>query len=169
MANRNFMFKSSKLSAAATFLAVMVTILSVGKDEARAGECKTIRGHFTSQVLLPSPPCSSLFGICVAGKAIGGLQGDFVATVTGLNFATNVAGIVFVTTDVVLQTADGDLFIKETGAVNLDPASDGDVATIGTISGGTEKWAEATGHIRIAGTLTVEANDVDYEGQVCLP
>lgn len=152
-------------------LALAGPLLLIRPSEAWAQNCKTVHGHFINQVLVPSPPCASPVGTCVSGRAIGGLKGDFLATVTSItpSIDTAVTTVIFETADLVLHTKDGDLHLKEAVAYNADPNGHGDLGDVVTVVGGTGKWVGATGRLRVWGNLTVTESDVNYDGEVCLP
>jgi hypothetical protein len=153
---------------------VMGALFLMNNSLAMAGECKTTRGHFTSQVIVIDG-CTSPVGLCISGRATGGIQGPFDVTVTTFDPSPNIGyGIAFVTTEGTIHTAKGDLLVRETGAAYV--GAEGDVVTIMTIVGGAGEWAGATGRLRLAGLLPLPAapgeesdSDVDYEGHVCVP
>lgn len=172
MHSRNRFSSGSQLSLpAAALLTAVAMVLLIGTSEAMAQKCKTVHGHAIDQVLVPSPPCTSLLGVCVSGRVIGGLKGDFFATVTSItpSIDTPVTAVVFETADTVLHTKDGDLQTKEAVAYNADPTGHGDLGNVMTVVGGTGKWVGATGRLRVWGNLTPTESDVTYEGEVCLP
>ena len=173
MHSRNRFSYGSKLSLpAAALLTAVAMVLLIGTSEAMAQKCKTVHGHFIDQVLVSSPPCTSPVNTCVSGKAIGGLKGDFFATVASITLSidTPVTAVVFETADLVLHTKDGDLQMKEAAAYNGDPNGHGDLGDVVTVVGGsTGKWVGATGRLRVWGNLTVTESDVNYDGEVCLP
>lgn len=151
--------------------ALMSLVLLLGRSEALAENCKPVHGRFVNQVLVPPPTCTSLLGVCVSGRAIGVLNGDFFATITSSVPSPNFleTGILFQTAENDLSTADGDLYMLEASAYNADPAGLGDLGDVVTIVGGTGKWAGATGRLRVWGNLAVTVSDVTYDGDVCIP
>ncbi len=155
----------------AALLTAVALVFMLGTSAARAQQCKIVHGHFIDQVLVPPPTCTSPLGLCVSGQAIGGLKGDFLATLTSItpSIDTPVTDVVFETADLVLHTKDGDLQLKEAVAYNADPNGHGDLGDVVTAVGGTGKWVGATGRLRVWGNLIVTESDVNYEGEVCLP
>ncbi len=152
-------------------LTLVRMLLWWGGSEALAEQCKTVHGRFIDQVLVPSPPCTSPLHSCVSGRAIGGLKGNFLATTTSAtpSIDTPLTAVIFETADLVLQTKQGELQLKEAAAYNTDPTGHGYLGDVVTVIGGTGEWNGATGRLRVWGNLTVSESDVRYEGEVCLP
>lgn len=172
MLTKNFITRRITLSVRAiNALALAGPMLLLGGSEALAQNCKAVHGHFINQVLVSGPSCTSPVGTCVSGRAIGVLKGDFLATVTSItpSIDTAVTAVIFETADLVIHTKDGDLHLKEATAYNADPNGHGDLGDVVTIVGGTEKWAGATGRLRVWGNLTITESDVTYDGDVCRP
>src|SRR5213594_5092038 len=114
MPRRNFMTNCTTLVIRAiSVLTVAGLMLFLGGSEALAQKCKTVHGHFINQVFVPSGGnlpggsiCTAPSGLfCVSGRAIGGLQGDFVSTLTNVipSQDTSVTAVVFLTADLVLH------------------------------------------------------------------
>ncbi len=173
MPRENFItYRSSLPVQAISAFALAGLLVLLGGSEASARSCRTVYGHFINQVLVPAgPDCNSPVGFCVSGKAIGGLKGDFLATIMTFTPAPNVGEtqVAFITANLVLQTRYGDLVMRENAASNQDPNGHGDLGSVVTVVGGTGKWAGATGRLRVWGNLTVNESDVNYEGEVCRP
>jgi hypothetical protein len=82
---------------------------------------------------------------------------------------TPVTGVYLYTGDNVIKTKDGEIYTKDAGALNLTPGGSGDDVSISTITGGTGKYAGATGTLRSYGTFTDAGGEFSYEGEVCTP
>lgn len=133
--------------------------------------CQTVKGHITDRPLAGAE-CASPLGQCSAGRFYGALGGNFVAAATSFTPSgdTAVTGVVSFTADLVLHTKDGDLFLKDAGTFNTTPGGRGEHATVTTITGGTGRWAGATGRLLETGTFTQEDGGYsDYEGEICTP
>jgi hypothetical protein len=133
--------------------------------------CKPVKGHIISE-LLTGPACTSppSVALCTSGRFIGGINGAFVFIATSLtgHQDTPVTGIVHYTGDITIRTRHGDIFDKDAGAFNAATDSTGDVGSVSTITGGTGRYAGASGHIHIAGTFTSEeGGDSEYQGIHC--
>ena len=131
--------------------------------------CKPVKGHIISEQLT-GPACTSLVDLCTSGRFIGGINGDFVFIATSLTPLNDplVPGVVHYRGDITISTRHGDIFDKDAGAFNAAPGSTGDVGSVSTITGGTGRYAGASGHIHIAGTFTSEeGGDSDYQGILC--
>jgi len=134
-------------------------------------KCKPVNGHIDSQVV-PVPPCTSPFGLCTEGTMTGGIQGDFDFTATNLipSGEPTIPWVAFYTGQFILQTKDGDLlFGTDSGAFDTDPAGNGNLAELFTITGGTGDLEGASGRLVIFGTfnLATGIGDSDYKGEIC--
>lgn len=159
---------------AATFLfAVLITAAaafptSVG-NAAAASRCKNVRGHVTSRTVTEN--CSSPIGLCAAGEFYGAIRGELFLVATSLTPTqdTPVTGIYMFTGDNVVKTKEGEIYTKDAGALNLTPGGSGDDISIVTITGGTGKYAGASGTLRAYGTFSETGGEFSYEGEVCTP
>ena len=69
---------------------------------------------------------------------------------------------------IVVQTNQGEVRCQDAGAFGV--TGSGPVVDICTITGGTERWAGVTGHIRIHGTFTfAQGGNSKYEGEIVRP
>ena len=132
--------------------------------------CKPVNGHFLAH-LVPPPDCTSVVGLCTAGRVWGGLQGDYSFTMSKLvpTAEPETPTISFFTGRSVVQTNDGQLFGVDTGTI--DVGGQGGFASLITWTGGTGGLTGATGQIRLRGSLDLTAGTTsgDYEGTVCAP
>lgn len=133
--------------------------------------CQTVSGHITDQPVAGAE-CASPLGQCSAGRFYGALKGDFVASATSFTPSGDTAttGVISFTADLTLHTKDGDLFLKDAGNFNTTPGGRGEHATVTTVTGGTGRWAGASGRLLETGTFTQEdGGDSIYAGEVCTP
>lgn len=140
-------------------------------ERSTKAKCKTVSGHITDQPLAGAE-CASPLGQCSAGRFHGALKGDFVASATSFTPSGDTAatGVISFTADLVLHTNDGDLFLKDAGAFNTTVGGRGEHATVTTVTGGTGRWAGASGRLLETGTFTQEDGGYSvYAGEICTP
>ena len=163
------MCRTRVLVVNATILLTAVTLpLTMGIGHAQP-TCKPVKGHIIS-AQLTGPACTSPVDLCTSGRFIGGINGDFVFIAVSLtpHHDTPVTGVVHYTGDMTISTRQGVIFDKDAGAFNAATGSTGDVGSVSTITGGTGRYAGASGHMHIAGTFTAEeGGDSDYQGLLC--
>jgi hypothetical protein len=130
--------------AAAAAAALVIAATQVVGSSAGA-DPKTIRvnARITSQTF-GGPSCPSPFGLCAAGQIRGTLNGPFEVVVTNVIPSTT-PNVIFATASVVFHDRRGDLFCTEDFAFN--PAADQSFGVICQITGGTGRWAGATGYL----------------------
>jgi hypothetical protein len=133
--------------------------------------CRPITGHFEAH-LVPPPDCTSVVGVCTAGRVWGGLQGEYNFTMSKLipTAEPETASIFFFTGRSVVHAAGGDLYGVDTGTIDLPPGQGG-FASLITWTGGSGPYAGTTGQIRLRGFLDAAAGTTagDYEGSICIP
>lgn len=160
-----------KVLATASLLTAM-TAFTFGTGAATAGECESVRGQITSQ-LLTGTDCTSPVGLCTIGRFRGDIRGEFVFTAENLTTEANPdfgdTGIAFYTGTLLLQTEDGSLTIKDAGAFNVTPNSNGDFGSVQTIMTATEELVGTTGRIRTEGVFIGGCVDCRYRGEICTP
>jgi hypothetical protein len=131
--------------------------------------CRPVNGHFLAQ-LVPPPECTSLVGVCTAGRVWGGLEGDYQFIMSKLvaTAEPETPTISFFTGRSVVHTKDGDLHGVDTGTIDLPPGQGG-FASLITWTGGTGPYAATTGQIHLRGFLDAAAGTTsgDYEGTIC--
>ena len=158
------------IAAALTLLSGAIRSGTAAEKSSKA-KCKTFSGHITDQPYAGAE-CASPLGQCSAGRFYGGLKGNFVASATSFTPSNDTAttGVLSFTADLVLHTKDGDLFLKDAGAFNTTPGGQGEHATVSTVTGGTGRWAGASGRLLETGTFTQEDGGYsDYGGEICTP
>jgi hypothetical protein len=162
--------------ALATILATL--LLSAGaarggaaREKPSRAKCKSVSGHIADQPYAGAE-CASPLGQCSAGSFYGALKGEFVASATSFTPSGDTAatGVLSFTADLVLHTDDGDLFLKDAGVFNTTPGGRGEHATVTTVTGGTGRWAGASGRLLESGTFTPEDGGYSvYAGEICTP
>jgi hypothetical protein len=156
-----------RMMLAVVALAGAAALVSGGTG-ARAASDQPVSGTIRSQLVM-GPTCTSPIGLCTAGEFRGGIRGTFIFTATSLvpTADTPTTEVSLYTGDLVIQTKDGDLLIKDAGAFNT--GSSGDVASVSTIVGGTAGLLGAAGAIRISGIFRSGCVDCEYRGRLRLP
>ncbi len=136
--------------------------------QAQAATEHRVQGTIVSHVV-SGPSCTSPVALCTAGEFRGAIHGDFAFTATSLvpTADTPTTNVALYTGDLVIHGKNGDLLIKDAGAFSL--ASDGSVASVSTIVGGTEQFLGASGHLRIEGIFQNGCVDCQYEGSLRTP
>ncbi len=158
--------------AAAILFAITVAAaaaLTPPAGAASAAKCKVVRGHVTSQTTTEN--CPSPINLCAAGQFYGAIRGELFLVGTSLTPTqdTPTTGVYMFTGDDVIKTREGDIYTKDAGVLNLTPGSTGDDISIVTITGGTGKYAGATGSLRAYGTFSEAGGEFSYEGEICTP
>ncbi len=155
-----------RIATCATLAAV---IAAAPATLAARPSCRPVNGHFEAR-LVPPPDCTSVVGVCTAGRVWGGLQGDYQFTMSKLvpTAEPETPSIFFFTGRSVVHTKDGDLHGVDTGTIDLPPGQGG-FASLISWTGGTGPYASTTGQIRLRGFLDAAAGSTsgDYEGSIC--
>ncbi len=133
-------------------------------------QCKPVFGSFEADIQ-PAASCSG--PLCTAGRAWGGIQGDyrFKMDKTIPNGETEVPTISFFTGHSIVTLKSGDqIFGTDTGTLDLPPGHGG-FASLITLTGGTGAMTGATGQIRLRGEFDPLAGTTsgEYVGTLCTP
>jgi hypothetical protein len=107
--------------------------------------------------------------LCATGTFRGAIHGPATAVATSLT-PTSQPGIVAGVVDLVIHDRRGDLRCTEIIVVNTTPGSDSEEGWICEITGGTGRWAKASGHIEAYGSAAPgqEASG-RYAGRLTVP
>ena len=138
-----------KKRAGLLLTAVMVAALTVAPAYADSNT-KTVKGKFEEQAFTEG--CTSPVGLCAAGRFTGAIHGPFEIVVTNAT-PTSDPNVLLLETMSVLHTKKGDLFLS--GLTLLNTAT-GEFSSVDTITGGTGKYAGATGTLQSTGTFSSE-------------
>jgi len=138
--------KSQIVSVRRFAFAFLVLALAVASVQPAAADsnCHTRRGSVSIQIFSGSG-CTSAVGLCATVTFRGGLRGQSQFVGTSLVPTVDVAttGVVLLTGDNQIHTADGDLFTKD--AIVFNTTGNGEFAEVDTLVGGTGDFAGATG------------------------
>ena len=147
-------------------LAAALLALVMGSSQAAsAGSgCRTVKGKLVGEQAVPGT------GIATTGSFIGALKGryDFVVTWTADSGDPTIPSVLHFAGHAVVHTKDGDLRITEAGAI--DTAGEGKYANLLTVTGGTGKWANASGQMTLIGVFNFATGEGEgrYSGEVCV-
>ena len=126
--------------------------------------CKAVHGRV--ELAASAGPCSSTV-LCATGMLHGALKAssEFFGTSFVPTYNTPGTGVVVLTGDNTIHTADGDLFTKDSVVFNL--TGDGEFAEVDTIVGGTGEYLDASGYLQATGTFADGVGVGTYVGKVC--
>lgn len=131
-----------------------------------ASVCSSAIGTFASS--RASEDCDT--SICRRGTLVGSPFGDYEFRGEKLFPAdeTTVPAVMFYTGKSIVHTRKGELYLTDTGALDM---TTGSMSALLTVTGGTNEYAKATGYLHVYGTadLKTGAAKGNFEGQVCKP
>ena len=158
---------SRLLACAALATALAVPSLSLAR-------CRPVHGFYTSNPL-PPEECPTAPLLCTAGELVGGLQGTYAFTMTGIVPADANppgAGVTFyVGESVVTLKRGGTVLAADHGTIDLRPGGTGRQAALLLLGGGTGRLEGGSGYLQLLGALDPGAGTVEgeYTGEVCTP
>ena len=160
------MIRKSQIDSVRRFaFAALILALSFATLPAAAdSHCHKKHGSVSIQIYSDST-CTSAVGLCAVVTFKGGLHGQSQFVGTSLIPTVDVAttGVVLLTGDNHIHTADGDLFTKD--AIVFNTTGNGEFAEVDTIAGGTGDFAGATGRQIAHGAN----NEGTFEIEICTP
>ena len=130
---------------------------------------QSVNGFFRVQAAT-GPDCTSAIGVCLAGDVSGRIKGAFSFAATELipTAVTPTTGVLATIGDAQVKTGEGDIACTLTGSLQV--GGDGPFVSICIVTGGTGKWAGATGYLRTSGTFVFAAGGTGaYDGKVVVP
>ncbi|PFG97857.1 hypothetical protein A8924_5315 [Saccharopolyspora erythraea NRRL 2338] len=151
--------------------AVLAAVLGMGvvADQTGAGpESLQADGSITSRTI-KGPACKSPVGRCFVATFEGTLEGpaEFVANSVK---QTPQPGMILINGNFVIHDKRGDITCIEDSLLNTAPGSDGEpdgeFVFLCEITGGTGKWAGATGHLQATGNLQGMEGAARYIGKM---
>ena len=164
----NLIYKSLHTINVSKSLLFLTLILQLGSSQAQ-NLCFPVKGSFAAQILPPVECAVPVPGFCTRGKLSGGLHGNYQFNANQLTPASepDVPSVVFYSGLSEVVTQRGQLTLVDAGGLNL---ATGKVASLLTVTGGTDYFAGAKGYLFITGASNqLEATTSGrYEGEVCI-
>ena len=147
----------------------IAAVAAIGGEATATPAVLKVTGHIETQ-LAPGPDCEAATGLCFAGKIHGVISGSFTG---GINSITPTAqeDIALIDAATTISTARGDLhFAHQQAVYNINPTGRGEFAWILRITGGTGRYAGATGYLQGAGNTppSTGASTTTYVGEIKL-
>jgi hypothetical protein len=154
-----------KLATLAFWLVGAATLLSAPGTAfaSSAVHCRTVVGKLLNEHIEDPVAVAQMTGT-IKGKYTYSLRDQFPADAV-------LSNLIYTTGTSVVETQDGTLSFFETSTSDADDLGELNATVLMTITGGTGKWAGATGHLVLVGffhqdTLTGAWR---YQGEICLP
>jgi hypothetical protein len=142
---------------------------SINADVVPTGPAQNISGHVDGQIIGPSPLCGG--GPAEVGTFTGAGGGTFVACITALEQMGN-GSLRFELTHT-YTTGSGDTFTTadRVVAAPTNPPAEYLINNQVDITGGTGRFAGASGFLRTHGTVNLQTGVVcvDYHGRISTP
>jgi hypothetical protein len=164
---------TTKAVGRARFMALAVTgIMATALYTAGAhAEPKSLPIHGTlASHAVSGPSCTSPTGLCFVGETKGSLHGPAEFLVEAVT-PTATPDVSIVSGSLTIHDSLGDVFCHEEAVLNTSASGDGEFAFLCEITGGTGKWAGASGYIQSVGTVPPSTGQGvgDYTGAIILP
>lgn len=104
---------------------------------------KTVKGTVTDHVV----ECTSPAVLCTAGELKGDIKGELDFAITSLTPVPPDGALAFTAVSTI-RTSDGDLHCTDSGSFNSSATGQGEGVHLCIITGGTGRFAEATGYLQ---------------------
>ena len=158
--------RSTRVLAAVVLLFGMTAVWAAQRSEA-ASSTRTLNGFFNNIRNFAGPDCPSF--VCSAFESRGTFNGPGVVVVEGFSDAFTPPEAVSAA-HTVIHDIYGDVFCDELAIFDLGPGDHPFVDQC-MITGGTGRYAGASGYIQEVGTFSFETNhgDAHYHGKLILP
>jgi hypothetical protein len=133
-----------------------------------------VHGFYTSHPL-PAAECPTAPLLCTAGELVGGLQGTYAFTMTGIvpaDASPPGAGVTFyVGESAVALKRGGTVAAADHGTIDLRPGGTGRQAALLLLGGGTGALEGASGYLQLLGVLDLASGTVEgeFSGELCTP
>jgi hypothetical protein len=127
-----------------------------------------VKGTLANQSFT-GPDCPSPVDLCFKGKISGSLNGPDEGIVQSLT-PTSDPDVVFGEADLKIQDKQGDLNCRELFVLNISPTGDGHFSWVCEITGGTRRYAGASGYLHGIGNAspTTGETTATYRGMITL-
>jgi hypothetical protein len=169
-------FGTARRSLRVASVGVAAGVIAIGAIAGIAGQATAkssvlkVKGHYRSQ-LAQGPDCQAATGQCFAGRIYGrALSGSFTG---GINSITPTAqeGVMLIDAATTIRTRRGSLhFAHQQAVYNVTPIGRGEFSWILRITGGTGRFAGATGYLAGAGNTppSTGRSTSTYFGEITL-
>jgi len=161
----NFLQNSVKLATLIFLLGGALTLLSAVSTAFAdsAVHCRKVVGKLLDEHIEGPVAVAQMTG-AIKGKYIYTLKEEFPADAV-------LSNLFYVTGTSVVDTKDGTLSFFETSTKDVDEVGDLNGTVLMTITGGTQQWTGATGHLALVGFFhqDTQTGAWRYQGEVCLP
>ncbi len=156
------MIRNAKVLA----LVVLVALFAGAGAASAEPNCRAVHSILTLSIL-PKTACDSPIEFCGAGVLLGSIRAHSLFTGTSFEptVDTGATGVVLLTGDNAIHTAEGDIYTKD--AIVLALTGAGEFAEIDTVVGGTGAYAGATGKLIGTGTFLDGAGQGVLTGEIC--
>ena len=161
--------RAASVGVAAGLIAIGAIAGIAGQATAKSSVLK-VKGHYRSQ-LAQGPDCAAVTGQCFAGRIYGRtLSGSFTG---GINSVTPTAqeDVMLIDAATTIRTRRGSLhFAHQQAVYNVNPTGRGEFSWILRITGGTGRFAGATGYLAGAGNTppSTGRSTSTYFGEITL-
>ena len=152
--------------ALASMLLTATAALLIGRATASPQMIK-VRGTFEG-IVTTGADCDSPINLCVEGHLKGSIKGDLKLTAQSAT-PSGTASLTLVNSTSTVHTKDGDLFLATSAVADLPPGGGGEHSSVDLVTGGTKKWAGASGYLQERGVVEGATDTGDYEGTIVLP
>ncbi len=126
-------------------------------------------GGFTGGPPFGGPDCPSPIDLCANATFTGTVHGPATAVATSFT-PTAEPGVATGTADIVIHDPRGDLRCTESIVLNVTPGGDSEEGWICEITGGTGRFANASGHLEAFGGADRNGNlRGRYGGKLTIP
>jgi hypothetical protein len=154
-----------------TALALLALTVSAFAGGPASAVSEVVSGKFDTEVVI-GPDCDAPRGICATGTTTGNLKGTFTLRVEEVipTNHTPSTGVLLFTGDGTVETKDGTLHCKNSGA--LQTRDHGILTSLCVVTGqGTGDWAGASGYFQVDGTVDLAAARAtgSYSGHITRP
>ena len=126
-------------------------------------------GGFTGGPPFGGPDCPSPIDLCATATFTGTVHGPAFAVATSFT-PTSEPGVATGVADIVIHDPRGDLRCTESIVLNITPGGDSEEGWICEITGGTGRFADASGHLEAFGAADRNGNlRGRYGGKLIIP